>query len=71
MTTTHPAPRIPWNLGRIVGPKPPLKPKHIWAIRTRLQHQGQVLAPAGPSDKLFTSDAERFAQAMPARAGRK
>ncbi len=42
MTTTHPAPRIPWNLGRIIGPKPPLKPKHIWAIRTRLQHEGQV-----------------------------
>ena len=22
--------------------KPPLKPKHIWAIRTRLQHDGRV-----------------------------
>jgi integrase len=22
--------------GRLVGPKPPLKPRHIWAIRTRL-----------------------------------
>jgi integrase len=29
--------RIPWNRGRIIGPKPPLKPKHIWALRTRLQ----------------------------------
>ncbi|ABY29200.1 tyrosine-type recombinase/integrase [Methylorubrum extorquens] len=29
--------RVPWNRGRIVGPKPPLKPKHIWALRTRLQ----------------------------------
>lgn len=28
---------VPWNAGRIIGPKPPLKPKHIWAIRTRLQ----------------------------------
>jgi integrase len=27
-----------WNAGRIIGPKPPLKPRHIWAIRTRLQH---------------------------------
>jgi len=27
----------PWNAGRIVGAKPPLKPKHIWGIRTRLQ----------------------------------
>jgi hypothetical protein len=29
--------REPWNAGRIVGAKPPLKPKHIWALRTRLQ----------------------------------
>ena len=29
--------RTPWNKGRIVGQKPPLKPKDIWAIRTRLQ----------------------------------
>lgn len=21
----------PWNIGRLVGAKPPLKPKHIWA----------------------------------------
>lgn len=23
----------PWNAGRIIGPKAPLKPKHIWTIR--------------------------------------
>ncbi len=34
--------RISRNRGQIVGPKPPLKPKHIWAIRTRLQHDGRV-----------------------------
>lgn len=27
----------PWNKGKIVGQKPPLQPKHVWAIRTRLQ----------------------------------
>src|SRR6476620_9002456 len=27
----------PWNRGRLVGPKPPLKLKEIWAIRIRLQ----------------------------------
>ena len=31
--------RRPWNHGRLIGPKPPFKPKHIWAIRTRLQHE--------------------------------
>ena len=27
----------PWNKDRIIGQKPPLKPTHVWAIRTRLQ----------------------------------
>jgi integrase len=27
----------PWNKGKIIGHKPPLQPKHVWAIRTRLQ----------------------------------
>ncbi len=27
----------PWNKGKFIGPKPPLQPKHVWAIRTRLQ----------------------------------
>jgi len=26
----------------MIGPKPPLKPKHIWAIRIRLQHKGRT-----------------------------
>ncbi|MDA3922109.1 MAG: hypothetical protein PF501_15735 [Salinisphaera sp.] len=30
-------PIIPWNKGRLVGPKPPLKLKEIWGIRVRLQ----------------------------------
>lgn len=30
-----------WNAGRIVGAKAPLKPKHVWAIRTRLQLAGR------------------------------
>lgn len=29
-------PRIPWNKGKLLGQKPPLQPKHVWAIRTRL-----------------------------------
>lgn len=28
---------VPWNKQRLVGPKPPLKLKEIWAIRIRLQ----------------------------------
>ena len=26
-----------WNKGKLIGPKPSLQPKHVWAIRTRLQ----------------------------------
>lgn len=34
--------RPAWNTGRLIGPKPPLKPRHIWAIQTRLQHDHRV-----------------------------
>lgn len=29
--------RQPWNKGKLVGPKPPLQPSHVWSIRTKLQ----------------------------------
>lgn len=32
----------PWNAGRITGPKAPLKPKHVWAIRQQLKSTGRV-----------------------------
>jgi integrase len=28
--------RVPWNKGKLIGAKPPLRPKHVWSIRTRL-----------------------------------
>jgi integrase len=31
------AKRVPWNKGKVTGAKPPLRPKHVWAIRTKLQ----------------------------------
>jgi integrase len=31
------AKRVPWNKGRLTGAKPPLRPKHVWSIRTKLQ----------------------------------
>jgi hypothetical protein len=34
--------RVPWNKGKIVGAKPPLRPKHDWSIRTKLQVEGRV-----------------------------
>ena len=35
-------PPRPWNTGRMIGPKPPLKPKHIWAIRHHLKTADRV-----------------------------
>jgi hypothetical protein len=31
------ASREPWNKGKLIGVKPPLRPKHVWPIRTKLQ----------------------------------
>ncbi len=35
--TDNPPNRVPWNKGKLIGQKPPLKLKEIWAIRIRLQ----------------------------------
>jgi len=34
--------RVPWNKGKLTGPKPPLRPKHVWSIRTKLQIEGRT-----------------------------
>jgi integrase len=34
--------RPPWNKGKLVGPKPPLRPSHVWTIRTKLQIAGRT-----------------------------
>ena len=31
--TSRPA----WNKGKIIGPRPPLRPGHVWSIRAKLQ----------------------------------
>ena len=47
MQTLHepdsaPIGRVPWNKDKVIGPKPPLQPRHVWAIRTRLQISGRI-----------------------------
>jgi len=34
--------REPWNKGQLIGQKPPLRPKHVWSIRTKLQIGGRT-----------------------------
>ena len=36
------AKRTPWNKGKLTGAKPPLRPKHVWSIRTKLQVGGKL-----------------------------
>jgi len=33
--------RVPWTKGALVGAKPPLRPSHVWSIRTKLQIKGK------------------------------
>jgi hypothetical protein len=34
--------QAPWNKGKLTGAKPPLRPKHVWSIRTKLQIEGRA-----------------------------
>ncbi len=34
--------RISWNKGKLIGAKPPLRQKHVWAIRSKLQLEQQT-----------------------------
>ena len=34
--------RMPWNKGKLTGAKPPLRQKHVWEIRTKLQIEKRI-----------------------------
>jgi hypothetical protein len=40
--TPTPHKRLPWNKGKLTGARPPLRPKHVWSIRTKLQIEGRA-----------------------------
>jgi integrase len=40
-TDLKPARHTPWNKGKLFGAKPPLRPSHVWSIRTNLQIEGK------------------------------
>ena len=41
-TSNTPPRRPPWNKGKLIGAKPPLRPSHVWSIRTKLQIEGRT-----------------------------
>jgi hypothetical protein len=52
-------PKRRWNTGRIIGPKSPFKPRHIWGIRRQLKANGRVL------DMVAARDHRAFETAIP------
>jgi len=40
--TGMPTRRAPWNKGKLIGAKPPLRQGHVWSIRTRLQLEKRI-----------------------------
>jgi len=59
--------REPWNKGKLVGQKAPLKLKEIWAIRVRLQlasrHRDLALFNLAIDSKLRACDLVKLARA--------
>ena len=65
MDTANASPaKVPWNKGKIVGQKAPLKLKDIWAIRIRLQLSNRIrefaLFDLGLDSKLRACDLVRL-----------
>ena len=56
--------RPAWNKGRLVGQKRPLMPKHVWAIRVRLEiaenHRDLALFNTANDSKLRGCDLVRL-----------
>src|SRR5262245_12930503 len=40
--SNSPPHREPWNKGKLIGAKPPLRASHVWSIRTKLQLEGRT-----------------------------
>ena len=42
LPSTPRANRPAWNKGKLTGPKPPLRPGHVWSIRAKLQLERRI-----------------------------
>ena len=49
-------PKVPWNKGKLLGSKPPLQTKQVWAIRTKLQVEHRLRDLAMTDSKLRGCD---------------
>ncbi len=66
-------PDAPWNKGKLTGQKAPLRPEHVWAIRTRLQlakkYRDLALFNVAIDSKLSGCDVVRFSMSQVAPNG--
>jgi len=50
---------VPWNKGKITGAKPPLRPKHVWTIRSKLQQRRSDSISSSRLDIIAVTSATR------------
>lgn len=62
------SPNKPWNAGRIIGPKAPFKPKHVWAIRLRFGWRTDI-GPAQATQRPFPCPCAHNADRVKRRLG--
>jgi hypothetical protein len=63
--------RMPWNKAKLIGARPPLRPKHVWSIASRLRcrcDQGRGCCPKRLYDGPCNGTAEEDGTASEVRA---
>jgi hypothetical protein len=69
--SSTPPRRQPWNKGKLIGAKPPLRASHVRSIRTKLQLEGRsrdlALFNLAIDSKLRGCDVVRQHRARPAQ----
>jgi hypothetical protein len=52
MNTEATAGPVPWNKGKLIVQKPPLKLQEIWTLRTRLPMAASIITPTTRARRL-------------------
>ena len=62
--------RTPWNKGKLIGAKPRLRPKHVWAIRTKGVYSvsGVLVESGSVIDVRVTPDATKLCSSETTRS---
>ena len=54
--------RTPWNKGKLIGAKHPLRPSHVWSIRTKLkiEEHRHLISPECPHKRTWSATASAW-----------